>query len=91
MSYANGRNLEKFNLINTIKKGKEYNIISFSSLQDRLDGVLTNLEVQAENLRAMGSRVSDVSVANELINFTQTSIMTNQANSEQQNSLRILG
>ena len=68
------------------------------ALQNRLENTMTNLTVQAENLQASESRISDVDVATEMTEFTKNNIMAQaatsmlaQANSITQLALSLLG
>ena len=49
------------------------------ALQNRLENTITNLQIQAENLQAAESRISDVDVANEMTNFVRNPILTQSA------------
>lgn len=49
------------------------------ALQNRLENTITNLQIQAENLQAAESRISDVDVANEMTNFVRNQILTQSA------------
>lgn len=48
-------------------------------MQNRLENTITNLQIQAENLQAAESRISDVDVANEMTNFIRNQILTQSA------------
>ncbi|MBU2549679.1 MAG: flagellin [Proteobacteria bacterium] len=68
------------------------------ALQNRLENTITNLSIQAENLQASESRISDVDVALEMTEFTRNNIMAQaatamlaQANSLAQLALSLLG
>jgi flagellin len=68
------------------------------ALQNRLENTMTNISIQAENLQASESRISDVDVATEMTNFTRNNIMAQaatsmlaQANSLAQLALSLLG
>lgn len=52
---------------------------SLGSLSNRLENTITNLTVQAENLQAAESRVSDVDVALEMTEFTKNNILVQAA------------
>ena len=52
---------------------------SLGALQNRLENTITNLQVQAENLQAAESRISDVDVATEMTNFVRNQILTQSA------------
>ncbi|MGE4553624.1 MAG: flagellin [Desulfovibrionaceae bacterium] len=71
---------------------------SLGALQNRLENTITTLEVQAENLQAAESRISDVDVATEMTEFVRTQILTqaavamlSQANSLPQMAMQLLG
>jgi flagellin-like hook-associated protein FlgL len=59
------------------------------ALQNRLENTMTNLTIQAENLQASESRISDVDVAAEMTEFTKNNVLTQAATSmlAQANSL----
>ncbi|WP_018125905.1 flagellin [Desulfovibrio oxyclinae] len=68
------------------------------SLQNRLENTITNLQIQAENLQAAESRISDVDVANEMTQFVRNQILTQsavamlaQANSLPQMAMQLIG
>jgi flagellin-like hook-associated protein FlgL len=68
------------------------------ALQNRLQNTMTNLEIQAENLQASESRISDVDVALEMTEFTKNNVLTqaavgmlSQANSLSQLALSLIG
>ncbi len=52
---------------------------SLGALQNRLAATVSNLNIQAENLQAAESRVSDVDVATEMTEFTRQQIKTQSA------------
>lgn len=67
------------------------------STQNRLENTITNLAIQAENLQAAESRISDVDVALEMTSFTKNQILAQaaaamlaQANSLPQLALTLL-
>lgn len=49
------------------------------AMQNRLENTVSNLQIQAENLQAAESRISDVDVATELTEFTRNQVLTNAA------------
>jgi flagellin len=59
------------------------------ALQNRLENTMTNLTIQAENLQASESRISDVDVATEMTEFTRNNVLAQAATSmlAQANSL----
>jgi flagellin len=60
--------------------------------QNRLEATIDNLTIQAENLQAAESRISDVDVATEMTEFTKNNILAQAATSmlAQANSLSTL-
>jgi len=68
------------------------------AMQNRLENTITNLNVQAENLQAAESRISDVDVATEMTEFVRNQILTqsavamlSQANSLPQMAMQLIG
>jgi flagellin len=68
------------------------------ALQNRLQNTMTNLTIQAENLQAAESRISDVDVAVEMTEFTKNNVLAQaatsmlaQANSLSQLALSLIG
>ena len=51
----------------------------FGATQNRLENTISNLEIQAENLQAAESRISDTDVASEMTNFVREQILTQSA------------
>ncbi|MDY0310350.1 MAG: flagellin [Castellaniella sp.] len=71
---------------------------NLGALQNRLENTITNLTIQAENLQAAESRISDVDVATEMTNFVRNQILTqsavamlSQANSLPQMAMQLIG
>ena len=71
---------------------------NLGALQNRLENTVTNLEIQAENVQAAESQISDVDVATEMTEFTRQQIlsqaavaMLSQANSLPQMALSLIG
>ncbi|MCS4480303.1 flagellin, partial [Clostridium botulinum] len=65
--------------------------------QNRLEHTIANLDNSAENLQAAESRIRDVDMAKEMMNFTKTNILTQaaqamlaQANQAPQGVLQLL-
>jgi len=52
---------------------------ALGALQNRLENTVTNLTIQAENLQAAESRISDVDVATEMTNFVRNQILAQAA------------
>ena len=68
------------------------------ALQNRLENTISNLQIQAENVQAAESRISDVDVASEMTNFVRNQILTQaavamlgQANSLPQMAMQLIG
>ena len=59
------------------------------AMQNRLENTISNLAIQAENLQASESRISDVNVATEMTSFVRNQILTQAATAmlSQANSL----
>ncbi|MDL2316810.1 flagellin [Desulfovibrio sp. OttesenSCG-928-A18] len=71
---------------------------NLGAMQNRLENTITNLTIQAENLQAAESRISDVDVSTEMTNFVRNQILTqaavamlSQANSLPQMALSLIG
>jgi len=71
---------------------------NLGALQNRLENTITNLKIQAENLQAAESRISDVDVATEMTEFVRQQILTqaavamlSQANSLPRMALQLMG
>ena len=69
----------------------------FGAIMNRLENTVSNLTIQAENIQAAESQISDVDVAFEMTNFMNTQIkaqaavaMLSQANSMPQMALSLL-
>jgi flagellin len=84
--------------MDTAIQRKDTQRASLGALQNRLQNTITNLQIQAENLQAAESRISDVDVATEMTNFTKNNILAQaatamlaQANSLPQLALQLLG
>ncbi|PID30094.1 MAG: flagellin [Candidatus Cloacimonadota bacterium] len=84
--------------INTAITRKDNLRASLGAVQNRLENTITNLSIQAENLQAAESRISDIDVASEMTQFTRNQILTqssvgmlSQANSLPQMALRLIG
>ena len=68
------------------------------ALQNRLENTVSNLQIQAENMQAAESRISDVDVATEMTEFVRNQVLTqaavamlSQANSLPQMALQLIG
>jgi flagellin len=84
--------------LNTAIMRKENIRASLGAIQNRLENTITNLGIQAENLQASESRISDVDIAHEMTEFVRNQVLTQaaiamlaQANSLPQMALRLLG
>jgi flagellin len=71
---------------------------ALGALQNRLENTVSNLTIQAENLQAAESRISDVDVAMEMTNFVRNQILAQaavsmlaQANSLPRMALNLIG
>ncbi len=71
---------------------------SLGALQNRLENTITNLSIQAENMSAAESRISDVDVAQEMTEFVRNQILTQaavamlaQANSLPRLAMQLIG
>lgn len=49
------------------------------AMQNRLENTVSNLQIQAENLQAAESRISDVDVATEMTEFVRNQVLTQAA------------
>ena len=65
--------------LNTAITSKDNIRANLGALQNRLENTITNLTIQAENLQAAESRISDVDVATEMTNFVRNQILTQSA------------
>jgi flagellin len=65
--------------INAAITSKDNIRASLGALQNRLENTITNLSIQAENLQAAESRISDVDVAQEMTAFVRNQILTQAA------------
>ena len=71
---------------------------ALGALQNRLENTISSLTIQAENLQAAESRISDVDVATEMTSFVKNQILTqaavamlSQANSMPQMAMQLIG
>jgi flagellin len=67
-------------------------------MQNRLENTITNLTIQAENMQAAESRISDVDVATEMTEFVRQQILSQsaiamlaQANSLPRMAMQLIG
>ncbi|MEG0017979.1 MAG: flagellin, partial [Hydrogenoanaerobacterium sp.] len=70
---------------------------TLGSLQNRLDHTINNLGVTSENMTAAESRIRDVDMAKEMMDFTKNNVLTqaaqamlSQANQQPQQVLQLL-
>lgn len=68
------------------------------ALQNRLEATISNLTIQAENVQASESRISDVDVATEMTEFVRNQVLSNsavsmlsQANQLPQMAMQLIG
>ena len=71
---------------------------ALGAMQNRLENTISNLQIQAENLQAAESRISDVDVALEMTEFVRNQVLTQaavamlaQANSLPRMALQLMG
>jgi len=71
---------------------------ALGAIQNRLENTVTNLNIQAENLQAAESRISDIDVATEMTEFVRNQILTQaavamlaQANSLPRMAMNLIG
>jgi len=84
--------------IDTAITAKDNIRAKLGALANRLSNTVTNLTIQAENLQAAESRISDVDVATEMTEFVRNQILTQsavamlaQANTLPQLALQLIG
>jgi flagellin len=84
--------------LDTAINRKDVRRAELGAFSNRLENTITNLQIQAENLQAAESRISDVDVALEMTEFTKNNILAQaatamlaQANSLPQLALKLLG
>ncbi len=89
---------ESLDKINNAILSKDKIRANLGALQNRLENTITNLEIQAENLQAAESQISDVDVATEMTEFVREQILTqsavamlSQANSLPRMALQLMG
>jgi len=83
--------------INTAIISKDKIRASLGALQNRLENTISNLQIQAENISAAESQISDVDVSAEMTQFVRAQILTqagvamlSQANSLPQMALQLI-
>ena len=72
------------NALDAIKKAivsKDNIRADLGAMQNRLETTVSNLTIQAENLQAAESRISDVDVASEMTRFVKNQVLANTATS----------
>ena len=84
--------------INTAIMRKDNIRANLGAVQNRLENTITNIEIQAENLQAAESRISDIDVAQEMTKFVKNQVLAQsavamlaQANSLPQMALSLIG
>ena len=65
--------------LNTAIVSKDNIRATLGAMQNRLSATVSNLTIQAENLQAAESRISDVDVSLEMTNFVRSQILTQSA------------
>jgi flagellin len=70
---------EALDALGTAIERKDNIRASLGAFQNRLENTITQLSIQAENLQAAESRISDVDVAWEMMEFTKNQIMVQAA------------
>lgn len=58
---------------------KEQTRAYYGAMQNRLEKIVSNLTIQAENLQSSESRISDVEVAIEMTTFVRNQTLTQSA------------
>ncbi|TIH13570.1 flagellin [Marinifilum sp. JC120] len=89
---------ESLDTLNNAIISKDKIRANLGALQNRLENTITNLSIQAENIQAAESRISDVDVATEMTEFTRNQILTqsavamlSQANSMPRMAMQLIG
>jgi flagellin len=84
--------------INTAINRKDNMRAALGAVQNRLENTISNLSIQAENLQAAESRISDIDVASEMTEFVRNQVLAQasvamlaQANALPQMALRLIG
>ena len=62
--------------INTAIINKDKIRADLGAMQNRLENTVSNLQIQAENMQAAESRISDADVAKEMADFVRNQILT---------------
>jgi len=70
---------ESLDAINNAINSKDKVRATLGAYQNRLENTISNLEIQAENLLASESRISDVDVAKEVTELTKNSVLVQAA------------
>ena len=80
-------------LLKAVNQGRSF----LGAVQNRLEVTIQNIDMTSENLQAAESRIRDVDMAKEMMNFTKTNILTQaaqamlaQANQAPQGVLQLL-
>lgn len=84
--------------INTAIARKDNMRANLGAIQNRLENTISNLSIQAENLQAAESRISDIDIASEMTEFVRNQVLAQaavamlaQANALPQMALRLIG
>ena len=84
--------------INRAIESKDKIRAHLGAMQNRLENTISVLQIQAENLQAAESRISDVDVATEMTEFVRNQVLTqsavamlSQANSLPQMAMQLIG
>ena len=84
--------------INKAIESKDKIRAHLGAMQNRLENTISVLQIQAENLQAAESRISDVDVATEMTEFVRNQVLTqsavamlSQANSLPQMAMQLIG
>ncbi len=85
-------------LIDSAIKATSTSRASLGAVQNRFESTINSLNVTRENLQAAESRIRDVDMAGEMVNFTRSNILSQagtamlaQANQSNQGVLQLLG
>ena len=70
-----GKHINSSDVMVQVDQNRAY----FGATQNRLENTISNIEIQAENLQAAESQISDTDVASEMTNFVREQILTQAA------------
>ncbi len=99
LNFENATNAQaSLQLIDTQIKTVSAARADLGAVQNRLESAISNLNVGKENLSAATSRITDVDMASEMVDFTRSNILAQagtamlaQANQSNQGVLKLLG